>query len=306
MDQSAAPLLAPEATAPLVFETTAERFRADVVEASREALVLVDFWAEWCGPCKTLGPLLEKLVQGYGGRVRLAKVDVDKNQMLAAQFRIQTVPMVYAFLNGQPVDGFAGALPEGQLRAFIDRLVAQVANPLDAEVAPMLEAAAEAVTAGDWETAGALYQQALSLEPENPAALGGLARALVQLGHTAEAAELLAQVPQALAADPHIAQARAALDLAGQAAPAEGLDALAAEVDADPADHAKRLELASALFAAGNAEGAVDHLLESIRRDRAWNDGAARQQLLKMFEAIGLEDPFTMAARRRLSAILFS
>jgi putative thioredoxin len=295
-----------QGAAPLIFDTTADRFRQDVVEASRQALILVDFWAEWCGPCKQLGPALERLVATYGGRVRLAKVDVDKNQMLAAQFRVQSIPMVYAFLDGQPVDGFAGALPDSQLKQFVDRLVQRVADPSGVDVAPVLAAAQEAMAATQPEDAAALFGQVLEVDPENITAIAGLARALLALGQAEDAQAVLDQAPAAKANDPQIAQVRAALELSAQAQPLDELEALAADVAATPTDHAKRFELANGLFAAGNAEAAVDHLLEIIQRDRAWNEGAARQQLLKIFEAVGLEDPFTIAARRRLSTILFS
>ncbi|MEX6725711.1 thioredoxin [Parapedomonas caeni] len=296
-------------TAGLVASATAETFRELVIDASQQALVLVDFWAEWCGPCKQLTPLLEKVVADYAGKVRLVKINVDQNQMLAGQFRVQSIPTVYAFLGGRPLDGFMGGLPESQLRAFIDRLLA-AAGPLPDDGAPdvtaLLEAAAAALEAGDIHSAQALYADVLELDPANAAAAAGMARLLVDAGELDEAEALLATLPEAAVGDTAVSAVRAAIALAREAAPVDDLAALKAEVEANPADHARRFELAGGLMAAGDREGAVDHLLEIIRRDRNWNEGAARTRLLQLFEAVGLEDPFTMAARRRLSAVLFA
>lgn len=303
------------APASLVTDATAETFRSLVIDASMQALVLVDFWAEWCGPCKSLTPLLEKLVAEYGGRVRLVKVDVDKNQMLAAQFRVQSIPTVYAFGGGRPLDGFMGALPESQLRAFVDRLLevlgtegllGDAGDGDEHDVATLLEAADTAFAAGDHASAEALYGAVLEAEESNIKALAGLARIRCMGGDMAGATALLDRIPEESANDPAVVQARATVALAAEAKPVEDLEALRAFVEANPDDHQKRYELAGGLMAIGDREGAADHLLEIIRRNRDWNGGEAKARLLRMFEAIGLEDPFTKATRRRLSSVLFS
>jgi putative thioredoxin len=283
-------------------------FMADVIDASREAAVVVDFWAPWCGPCKQLGPVIEKAVRDSRGKVRLVKINVDENQELAAQMRIQSIPAVYAFKDGRPVDGFVGALPESQVKQFVQRLVtaAGAAGAAD-PVAEALALAKEAAAAGDHARAANIYTQILEHEPGNVDALAGLTRAAVAKKDFAKAKQYLAQVPKGQAAHAEIAAARAALELAETGAKAAGaMGELKARVAKDAADHAARYDLAAALFAAGEREQAIDELLELIRRDRAWNEEAARKQLLKFFEAIGLTDPLTVAARRRLSAILFS
>lgn len=301
------PLLTPAAG--LIQDATTETFQALVLEASRTAVVLVDFWAQWCGPCKTLTPLLEKTVAAYGGRVKLVKIDVDKNQMLASQFRVQSIPTVYAFIDGRPVDGFMGGVPESHLKAFIDKLLAKAGAPADVaneDITAMLDAADTAFEAGDFESVAVLLEDAGNLQPEHPRVLGGLARLLCLQGQVEAAEQILNQAPEEAAKDPAFQRARAAIALAKEAPAVDNLAALKAEVEANPGDHAKRFELAGGLMAQGDREGAVDHLLEIIQKDRNWNEGAARQRLLTLFEAIGLDDPFTVAARRRLSAILFS
>lgn len=288
-----------------------EAFRRDVIDASMDALVLVDFWAEWCGPCKTLGPLLDRVVASYAPRVKLVKIDVDKNQTLAAQFRIQSIPTVYAFLRGQPVDGFMGGLGERELKAFIDRLLAAVPGAAamadgEADIAPLVEAAQAALAEGAYEEAASIFAALHEQAPDRTDIAAGLARALIGLGNLEQADALLNSLPPEAAKDATVAQARAALTLARDAAPVDDLAGLRAAVEADPDNHDKRFELASGLIAHGDRDGAVDHLLEIIRRDRNWNEGAARDRLLKLFESIGLDDPFVAAARRRLSAILFA
>ncbi|MCH8684133.1 thioredoxin [Pedomonas mirosovicensis] len=300
------------APSPLVAEATAETFRELVIDASMQALVLVDFWAEWCGPCKSLTPLLEKLVADYQGRVRLVKIDVDKNQMLAGQFRVQSIPTVYAFGGGRPLDGFMGALPESQLRAFIDRLLQAMGGEDLAhadggeDMAALLEAAETAALNGDHASAETLFGDILDIEPENLQALTGLARARCAAGDLPGAKALLERIPEESANDPAVVRARATVALAAEAKPVADLDSLRAHVEANPNDHEKRYELAGGLMAVGDQEGAADQLLEIIQRDRNWNGGEAKARLLRMFDAIGLENPFTKATRRRLSSVLFS
>jgi putative thioredoxin len=296
--------------ADVVKDTSTAAFRADVVDASMQQPVIVDFWAPWCGPCKQLTPLLEKAVRAARGKVKLVKLNIDENQQLAAQMRIQSIPTVYAFYQGRPVDYFQGALPESQLKAFIDRLVQLAANGPGADADPIAEAVAEAKeleTAGDHHGAGSLYQQILQHEPGLPAAVAGLARALVALGQAAEARQVLDRAPADAAKNQEVVAVRTQLELAEQSAgAARRVPELMERVAHDHNDHAARLDLAMALYGAGQPEAAIDALLESIRRDREWNEQAARKQLLKLFEALGPTNPATVAGRRRLSSILFS
>ena len=288
-----------------------EAFRRDVIDASATTLVLVDFWAEWCGPCKTLTPLLERTVATYAPRVALVKIDVDKNQTLASQFRIQSIPTVYAFLQGQPVDGFQGALGERELKAFIDRLLATV-PPADtgaadaaAEIDAMGEAAAQALAEGAAADAAAMYAALLQEVPDRHDFAAGYARALLALGQTEGARAALAAVP-ADSKDAGVVQARAALALAEAAVPVSDLAGVQARVAADPDDHAARFDLANGLLAAGDRDAAATALLDIVARDRDWNEGAAKARLLKLFEATGLGDPWTVATRRKLSTLLFA
>ena len=288
-----------------------EAFRRDVVEASATALVLVDFWAEWCGPCKTLTPLLERTVAEYAPRVTLVKIDVDKNQTLASQFRIQSIPTVYAFLNGQPVDGFQGALGERELKAFIDRLLATMpaadtsAADAAAELEALIEAAAAALSEGAAAEAAEMYAALVHELPDRHDLAAGYARALLALGQVEPAAAVLEAIP-ADSKESAVAQARAALALAQDAGPVVDLAPLRARVTADADDHEARFELANALLAGGDRDGAAAELLDIVRRDRAWNEGAARARLLTLFEATGLGDPWSVATRRKLSTILFA
>ncbi|MGL4543616.1 MAG: tetratricopeptide repeat protein [Polymorphobacter sp.] len=285
-------------------------FKTDVIDASLTALVLVDFWAEWCGPCKTLTPLLERVIATYAPRVRLVKIDVDKNQTLASQFRIESVPTVYAFIKGQPVDGFAGALGERELKTFIDRLLAAVpAAPAEADAAAQIEAlaqaAADALAEGAAPQAEQMFAALVAEVPDRTEFTAGLARARVALGDLDGARAALAALP-ADARHATLAQARAALALAEQATPVADLAGLTARVEANPDDQALRIELAGGLMARGDRDAAAAALLESIRRDAGWNDGAARARLLTLFEAVGLSDPWVLATRRKLSTILFA
>ncbi|HEY4470840.1 MAG TPA: thioredoxin [Stellaceae bacterium] len=292
------------AAAPVKDVSTAN-FMAEVVDASFEQPVIVDFWAPWCGPCKQLGPVLEKVVRGANGAVRMVKLNIDENPEIAQQMRIQSIPAVYAFKDGRPVDGFVGALPESQVKQFVQRLGGGAAGPSPVEEAMTM--AKEASQSGDHATAAALYSQILQHEPEQWEALGGLVRALTARGELDKAHQALAQVPAAQANHAEIAAARSALELAEQAQKAmAGADKLKSRVEQNPDDHEARFELATALFGSGEREAAIDELLTLFKHDRKWNDEAARKQLVKFFEVMGPTDPLTLSARRRLSALMFA
>jgi putative thioredoxin len=285
-------------------DVTTASFRADVLTASQRQPVLVDFWAPWCGPCKQLAPALEKAVADSNGKVALVKMNIDDHPQIAGQLGIQSIPAVIAFSKGQPVDGFVGALPESQIRGFIERLV----GPLEGGAAALLAEAEDAATKGDAAGAAEIYAEILEAAPGDPKAVAGLARLQIAAGQLAQAKALLETVPAPPAGkdqDPAIAAAWAALRLAEQASNVGELAPLEQAVVANPDDHQSRFDLAVALSAKGDREAAADNLLEIIRRDRKWNDEAARKQLLQLFEAWGLMDPATVAARRKLSAIWF-
>ncbi|HUA52032.1 MAG TPA: thioredoxin [Candidatus Sulfotelmatobacter sp.] len=293
------------ADAGIVKESSTATFMADVVDASHDVPVVVDFWAPWCGPCKTLGPQLEKAVREAKGQVRMVKINVDENQQLAAQMRIQSIPAVYAFKDGRPVDGFVGALPESQIKAFVKKVMG-LGGPAASPVADALAQAKAALAEGDVGTASTFYSHILQREPDNVDALAGLGRCLLQSGDAKKARALLDRVPADAASHADVVALRSSLELAEQADKAGSPTELEARVAQNPADHEARFNLAMALFAHGQREGAVDQLLELIKRDRQWNEEAARKQLLKFFEAFGPTDPFTVASRRRLSTLLFS
>lgn len=288
----------------LVKDATAATFVADVIEASRTTPVIVDFWATWCGPCKQLGPALEKVVKEFRGAVRMVKVDVDKNQELAAQLRVQSVPMVYAFKDGRPVDAFVGALPESQLRAFVQRLV-QGGGGLS--INDLLAEARQLLDQGDAHGAAAVYQEVLAEDPAHAPALAGVLRCLLAVGDLAGAKQMLDQLPDDVKKHAEIAAVRTAIELQENAAANAGAAAeLRRRLAADPNDHQARLDLAVAYFGGGEQEAAMDECLELFRRDRAWNDDAARKQILKFFEALGPTHPLTVSGRRRLSSLMFS
>jgi len=298
------PLIGGASAAPVKDVTTAN-FMAEVVDGSFDAPVIVDFWAPWCGPCKQLGPILEKTVRATDGAVRMVKLNIDENPEIAQQMRIQSIPAVYAFKDGRPVDGFVGALPESQVKQFVQRLSGGKGGPSPVEEA--LTMAKEAMQQGDHASAGALYSQILQREPANLEALGGLARATIARGELGKAKQLLDRVPKEGAGHAEITAARAALDLAEQAHKAmASAGKLRARLERSPDDHEARFELATALFGSGDREAGIDELLTLFKRDREWNEQAARKQLLKLFEVMGPTDPLTLSGRRRLSSLMFS
>lgn len=304
---SAAP--APAAgPASAVKEVTAATFMQDVIEASRDAAIVVDFWAPWCGPCKTLGPILEKTVAETNGAVKMVKINIDEpaNQQLAAQLRIQSIPTVYAFLDGRPVDMFQGALPESQVKQWIKR-IADAVGPTDASLVELLAEAKTMLTGNDFEGAASLYAAALQSDPTNVEALVGLGRCLLNVGDIEKAREVIAQIPADQAKNPDLIALKTAIDLAEQTAGASGeTAALQAKLAQNPDDHQARFDLAMALYGAGDRQGAVDNLLDLFKRDRTWNDNAARTQLVQFFEAFGFTDPLSIDGRKRLSTLMFS
>ena len=285
-------------------DATTQSFAADVIEASHQTPVIVDFWAPWCGPCKQLAPILERTVSDAGGKVALVKVNIDENPEIAQQLRIQSIPAVFAFDRGQPVDGFIGAQPESQIKSFVERLAGPIGpSPLE----QALEQAKQALDAGDHASAGNIYGQILRQVPGETAAIAGLVRCLVAAGDLAEARELVDGLDDNALKDAEIEGAISALSLAEQAGEADGDTAdLQAQLARNPDDHQVRFDLAMAHHGAGRNEQAIDELIEIVRRDREWNEQAARQQLVKLFEALGHADTLTVAGRRRLSSILFS
>lgn len=292
-----------EAGADLIVNATTASFAKDVIEASHHALVLVDFWATWCGPCKQLTPVLEKVVRSYNGKVRLVKIDVDANQAIAAQLRIQSMPTVYAFRDGRPLDGFLGAQPESVVREFVDRLVgAEDAAGID----DVLKTADELIEQGDLQGSVEIYAAVLGEDRENAQALAGLAQCYLMSGDMERARQTIALVPPDKRNIPAVESVQAQLDLAEKAAGLGDQEELEARIAADAADHQARFDLAVALAGLGRKDEAMNHLLEIVRRDRKWNDEAARKQLVQFFEAWGPKEPLVSEGRRRLSSILFS
>lgn len=290
---------------PFVKDTNEASFMADVIDASMEVPIVVDFWAPWCGPCKTLGPALEAAVDGAKGRVKMVKVNVDENQGIAGQLRIQSIPTVYAFFQGKPVDGFQGAVPASEIAQFIAKLVAMSPEP-DGGLADAIAAADAMLTEGAVQDAMETYLAVLEEEPENILAYAGLIRAHLAAGDLPRAEELLAAAPAAIKDAKELAPLRAQIDLARAAASAGPEDELRAALAADPTNRAAHLDLALALHAADKTEEAVNTLLDLFKLDREWNDGAARAQLLKIFEALPPQDPIVLAGRRRLSSMIFA
>jgi putative thioredoxin len=290
-----------EPGADLINNTTTKDFMADVIDASRERPVLVDFWAPWCEPCRQLTPVLEKVVRASKGTIRLVKLNIDEHPEIPGQMGVQSIPAVFAFKDGQPVDGFMGALPESQINAFVARLVGE-----NTEETADLEAAEAALEAGDVNAAAQAFAEILQGDAENAEAAAGLAKCYIKTGDLARAEQTLALVPPAKAESAPVASARAALELAKKAGDTGDVDSLRAKVAADPSDPQARFDLALALNASGDRQGALDELLTIVAKNRAWDDDAARKQLVQFFEAWGATDPATTSGRQKLSSLLFS
>ena len=286
----------------VIKDTDTANFMADVIEMSKQIPVIVDFWAPWCEPCKQLGPALEKFVANAGGLVRLVKINIDENKDLAGQMRVQSIPAVYAFKNGQPVDGFTGVVPESQLRSFVEKLIGDAQSPIDAA----LDQAQQLAESGQTDQARSLYEQIIGQDSENPKALAGLIRIIIEAGEREEANEIINALTPALKQNPDIAGVISMLELAEQSSEAGDVQDLRNKLSANDKDHQVRFDLAMALYSNGDNENAVQELLELIRHDQKWNDEAARIQLLKILEVLGFNHPISSTARRQLSAILFT
>lgn len=287
----------------LIKDSSVETFVQDVIEPSMEVPVVVDFWAPWCGPCKSLTPVIEKVTREAGGRVKLVKINIDENQELAMQLRIQSVPTVYGFKGGRPVDGFQGAQPESEVRAFYERLAG---GPIESPIEGLLEQAAQALADNDHETAHGLYVGVLEREPQNEVAIGGMIRCMVAMGEIEETRHFVDNMAETDRLKAPIAAAISALELAETGYSSEDLDAARAKVAADPTDLQAQFDLGMACFATNQREEAVNAMITIIRTDRTWNDDAGRTQLLKFFEAWGPMDPASVNGRRALSTVLFS
>jgi putative thioredoxin len=288
--------------ADVIKNTTTKDFMRDVIDASREVPVLVDFWAPWCGPCRQLTPLLEKAVRAAKGAVKLVKMNIDEHPQIPGQMGVQSIPAVFAFQDGRPIDGFMGALPESRIKSFIARLIGDES----ADAAADLDMADEALAAGDANTAAQAFAEALQKDAENARAAAGLAKCYIKTGDLTRAEQTLALVPPAKADSAPVASARASLELARKAASAGDADQLRSKLEANPNDTQSRFDLALALNAKGDRQGALEELLNVIRKDRAFNDDAARKQLLQLFDAWGASDPATISGRQRLSSLLFA